>query len=78
LIFVIASSFATERRHFFLEIAQAEIWEGEAGCLFDEIGNLVEPTERLPMDVQAGPQRNMDGEASRPGPRAWLADAMRG
>jgi hypothetical protein len=28
--------------------------EGEVGCLFDEIGNLVEPTERLHMDVQAG------------------------
>jgi len=31
--------------------------EGEVGCLFDEIQNLVEPTERLHMDVQAGPQR---------------------
>lgn len=29
----------------------------EDGCLFDEISNLVEPTERLHMDVQAGPQR---------------------
>jgi TonB family protein len=28
--------------------------EGKVGCLFDEIGNLVEPTERLHMDVQAG------------------------
>jgi hypothetical protein len=28
--------------------------EGEAGCLFDEIGNLVEPTKRLHMEVQAG------------------------
>src|SRR5271157_808036 len=31
--------------------------EGEVGCLFDEIAYLVEPTERLHMDVQAGPQR---------------------
>jgi hypothetical protein len=31
--------------------------EGEIGCLFDEIQNLVEPIERLHMDVQAGPQR---------------------
>jgi hypothetical protein len=31
---------------------------GEGGCIFDEIGNLVEPTERLHMDVQAGPQRS--------------------
>jgi hypothetical protein len=39
---------------------------GEVGCLFDEIGNLVEPTERPDMDVPAGPQRGMDAEASRP------------
>ena len=28
--------------------------KGEVACLFDEIGNLVDPTERLHMDVQAG------------------------
>jgi hypothetical protein len=39
---------------------------GEGGCLFDEIGNLVEPTERPYMDVPAGPQRGMDAEAWRP------------
>jgi len=39
---------------------------GEVGCLFDEIGNLVDPTERRYMDVPAGPQRGMDAEASRP------------
>ena len=38
--------------------------------LFDEIQNLVEPIERLDMEVQAGPQRAMDGEASRSGSRA--------
>jgi hypothetical protein len=31
-----------------------ELPEGEGGCLFDEISNLVEPTERLPRDGQAG------------------------
>src|ERR1700722_11695714 len=31
--------------------------EGMVGCLFDEIQNLVEPTERLHTDVPAGPQR---------------------
>ena len=30
---------------------------GEVGCLFDEIGNLVEPTERRHKEVPAGPQR---------------------
>jgi hypothetical protein len=30
---------------------------GEGGCLFDEIGKLVEPTERPHTDVRAGPQR---------------------
>jgi hypothetical protein len=30
---------------------------GAGGCLFDEIGNLVEPTERQCMDALAGPQR---------------------
>jgi hypothetical protein len=28
--------------------------EGEGGCLFDEMSNLGEPTERLLMDVQTG------------------------
>jgi hypothetical protein len=28
--------------------------EGEGGCVFDEIGNLVEPTERPHVDVRAG------------------------
>jgi len=27
---------------------------GEGGCLFDEMSNLVEPTERLAMDGRAG------------------------
>ncbi len=36
---------------------RTQVREGEVGCLFDEIRNLVEPTERLHMDVQAGPQR---------------------
>jgi hypothetical protein len=31
--------------------------EGEGGWVFDEIQNLVEPTERLHRDVQPGPQR---------------------
>jgi hypothetical protein len=30
---------------------------GEVGCVFDEIGNLVEPNERPDMDVRGGPQR---------------------
>jgi hypothetical protein len=28
--------------------------EGEGGCIFDEIDNLVEPAERPHMDVRAG------------------------
>jgi hypothetical protein len=28
--------------------------EGEIGCIFDEISNLVEPIERPPMDGRAG------------------------
>ena len=31
---------------------------GEVGCIFDEMSNLVEPTERRYMDVPAGPQRS--------------------
>jgi hypothetical protein len=42
--------------------ATDEIREGEGGCLFDEIQNLVEPTERLHTDVQAGPQRGRTPE----------------
>jgi hypothetical protein len=30
---------------------------GEGGRIFDEIGNLVEPTERPHMEIRAGPQR---------------------
>jgi hypothetical protein len=30
------------------------LFVGHAGCLFDEIGNLVEPAERRHMDVPAG------------------------
>jgi hypothetical protein len=33
------------------------VWKGKVGCLFDEIQHLVEPPERLHMDVEAGPQR---------------------
>jgi hypothetical protein len=40
-----------------MEVATDGVREGEVGCLFDEIHNLVEPTERLHTDVQAGPQR---------------------
>jgi hypothetical protein len=45
---------------------------GEVGCLFDEIGNLVEPTERRHKEVPAGPQRSRDSVAladERPGYR---------
>jgi len=31
---------------------------GKVGCIFDEIGNLVESTERRYRDVLAGPQRS--------------------
>ena len=44
--------------------ASTEIRKGEGGCLFDEIGNLVEPTERPHMDVRAGPQRGRMPERS--------------
>jgi hypothetical protein len=40
------------------------IWEGEGGCLFDEIGNLVDPTERLHMDGQDEPKRSGRRHAS--------------
>jgi hypothetical protein len=39
------------------DLATDAVREGEGGCLFDEIQDLVEPTERLHMEVQAGPQR---------------------
>jgi hypothetical protein len=39
-----------------MDVATDEVREGEGGCLFDEIQYLLEPTERLHMDVQAGPQ----------------------
>ena len=35
-------------------MATDAVREGEVGCFFDEIGNLVEPTERPDMDVPAG------------------------
>jgi hypothetical protein len=37
--------------------APPAVRKGEGGCFFDEIQDLVEATERLHMDVQAGPQR---------------------
>jgi hypothetical protein len=40
--------------------------EGEVGCLFDEIQNLVEPTERPHTDVRAGPQRGRMPERRGP------------
>jgi hypothetical protein len=51
--------------------------EGESGCLFDEIQNLVEPIERRYTDVSAGPQRRHDAEALRPKSRLWAAGAGR-
>ena len=42
--------------------SSARVREGEIGCVFDEIQNLVEPIERLHMDVQAGPQRGRTPE----------------
>jgi hypothetical protein len=45
--------------------ASFKIRKGEVGCLFDEIGNLVEPTERPHKDVRTGPQRRQDAGASR-------------
>jgi len=44
------------------EVATDEVREGEGGYLFDEMQDLVEPTERLHMDVQARPQRSRDAE----------------
>jgi hypothetical protein len=37
--------------------------KGEVGCLFDEIRDLVEPTERRDMDGSTGPQRRHDAGA---------------
>ena len=45
-------------------VATDEVREGEGGCLFDEIRDLVAPTERLHMDVQAGPQRRHEPKRS--------------
>jgi hypothetical protein len=55
-----------------MEVATDGVRKGEVGCLFDEIQNLVEPTERLHTDVQAGPQRGRMPERrgrSHAGPR---------
>jgi hypothetical protein len=38
-------------------VATDEVREGEGGCLFDEIQNLVEPAERPHTEVRFGPQR---------------------
>jgi hypothetical protein len=41
-----------------MEGATDDVRTGEVGCLFDEIQNLVEPTERRTIDSPAGPQRD--------------------
>jgi hypothetical protein len=46
------------------------IREGEVGCFFDDIGNLVEPTERPHKDVRTGPQRGRMPER-----RGWSRDS---
>jgi integrase len=46
------------------EVATDEVRKGEGGCIFDEIGNLVEPTERRDKDGSAGPQRGRTPERS--------------
>src|ERR1700730_2480668 len=53
--------------------------KGEVGCLFDEIQNLVEPTERQGMDGLAGPQRGSNRSvAVKVAPLARLPDEHRG
>ena len=43
---------------------RTKVREGEVGCFFDEIGNLVEPTERPDMgEPHAGERRDMEGAA---------------
>jgi len=37
-----------------LEAPRPKVWEGEVGCLFDEIQNLVGPTERRTIDSPQG------------------------
>ena len=59
-----------KKRPTFLRTAQ-----GEGGCVFDEIQNLVEPTERRHRDVRAGPQAEQDSEASRREERMTLTRA---
>ena len=39
------------------DVATDRVREGEIGCVFDEIKNLVEPIERRAMEGPAGPQR---------------------
>jgi hypothetical protein len=40
------------------------IREGEVGCVFEDISNLVEPTERSAMgEPHAGERRDMEGAA---------------
>ncbi len=53
-----------------------KVREGEVGCLFDEIQDLVGPTERRTMDGLAGPQRGRTPER-REESRLWVADAGR-
>jgi hypothetical protein len=43
-------------------VATAGGRKGEVGWLFDEVQNLVEPTERLHTDVEAGAQRGRTPE----------------
>jgi hypothetical protein len=52
------------RSELLQEVATGEVREGEGGCLFDEIQDLVESTERLHMDVQAGAAVRQDAGAS--------------
>ena len=61
--------------------------KGEVGCLFDEIENLVEPTERPPRgepragerqyrDVLAGPLAKQECGATRGGPGSLATDGV--
>lgn len=62
---VAAATVVSSKANLRQDIAANEVRQGEGGCLFDETGSLVEPTERRYMDVSAGPQRRQ-GEAYTP------------
>ena len=55
---------ATGKTSCHMDVATEEVHEGEIGCLFDEIQNLIVPIERRTMEGPAGPQPGKTPERS--------------